>query len=97
MLRQHGRIALHGLLIDAPADVSRFLTKSLSLVGVTIDTWGSDTSPAEQDGDRQAAIIVSRQHPTLFADHHTFNLAAVDEAIVAVSAPGKFGTILLTF
>ncbi len=97
LLRQHGWIALYGLLSDAPADLSPILTKSPPLVGVTIGTCGSDTSPAEQDGDRQAAITVAHQHPALFADHLTFNLAALDEAIVAVTASGKFGNILLTF
>lgn len=97
LLCQHSRIALYGLLSDAPADLSQFLMKSLSLVGVTIGTWGSDTSPADQDGDRQAAITAARRHPALFAGHRTFDLAALNEAVVAVTAPGKFGNILLTF
>ncbi|MGY2736624.1 alcohol dehydrogenase catalytic domain-containing protein [Sphingomonas sp. UYP23] len=97
LLAMHGRMVSYGLLGDAPADLTLFSAKGLSLVGVTIGTWAQDTTPEDQVADQQTAIDIGLQMPELFADHSIFNADALGDAISAVGAATKTGNVLLAF
>ncbi len=97
LLNSGGRMVSYGLLGDAPADLTLFSAKALSLIGVTIGTWADETPPDEQVEDRRSAIDIGRDMVELFTDYRIFELAALEDALTAVTAPGKVGNILLSF
>lgn len=97
ILEPQGRAVLYGLLGHAPSDLTRVGAKALSLIGATIGTYDAETSAEDVFADRMAAITVGRERPELFAEHRTYPLSALDDAIRAAAAPDKVGNILLAF
>ena len=97
LLNTKGRLVSYGLLGDAPADLTLFAVKSLSLIGATIGAWSADTDGEAQAQDMRAAIEIGRSAPELFAESRGFELSDLDTAIAAVTAPGKTGDIILKF
>lgn len=97
LLAMQGRMVLYGLLGDAPADLTLFSAKALSLIGVTIGTWAEETTLEDQAEDRRAAIGIGREMAAVFADYRIFDLAALDAALTAVTMPDKTGNVLLSF
>jgi NADPH2:quinone reductase len=97
LLNANGRLISYGLLADSPADLTMFVPKSLSLSGVTIETWGADSPPEERLQDMQVAIELGRSAPHLFPISREFALFELREAIIAVTAPNKPGNVILQF
>jgi NADPH2:quinone reductase len=97
LLSVGGRMISYGLLADAPADLTMFAPKALSLIGVTIGTWSADSTPDVRAQDMLAAIELGRAMPQLFAGSSEFELHELPDAIVAVTAPRKSGNVILKF
>lgn len=94
-LASRGVIMSYGLLGGRPADLAYILQKSLTLRGVTIGTWRTDTSPEDQQADVAAAIDVARSRPQLFGSPSIFGLNDLPAGLRAVGAPAKLGDVLL--
>lgn len=97
LLNVRGRLVSYGLLADAPADLTLFVPKALSLLGASIGTWTADVTPEIRAQDMRAAIEIGRNAPEIFAEFRDFALSELDGAITAVTARGKTGNIVLKF
>jgi NADPH:quinone reductase-like Zn-dependent oxidoreductase len=97
LLGTKGRMISYGLLDGTPADLTLFLPKALSLIGVTIGTWSTDTAPEMRARDMQEAIAIGRTAPAIFAEFREFELTELPAAISAVNTPGKTGNVILKF
>jgi NADPH:quinone reductase-like Zn-dependent oxidoreductase len=97
LLGTNGRMISYGLLDGRPAELTLFVPKALSLMGVTIGTWRADTTPEERAQDMKSAIEFGITAPEIFAGLHEFDLAELPAAISAVTAPGKSGNVILKF
>jgi NADPH2:quinone reductase len=97
LLSMSGRMISYGLLDGTAADLTLFLPKALSLIGVTIGTWSVDTAPDVRAQDMRAAIEIGRTVPGIFGESREFKLSELPSAISAVTAPGKIGNVILKF
>ncbi|MFM9269694.1 alcohol dehydrogenase catalytic domain-containing protein [Halomonas elongata] len=97
LLATKGRVVSYGSLAEAPSDMALYSFKGLTVIGATILTWQDDTTPEERDEDMRAAVEVGLSQKGLFGGGHVFTLKELDQAITAVTAPGKTGNIILTF
>ena len=97
LLAANGRMISYGLLDGTAADLTQFLPKALSLIGVTIGTWSVDTTPDVRAQDMRAAIEIGRTMPAIFGESREFKLSELPSAISAVTAPGKVGNVILEF
>jgi NADPH2:quinone reductase len=97
LLNVRGRLVSYGMLADAPADLTLFVPKALSLLGASIGTWAADATPEVRVEDMRAAIEIGRGAPEIFAEFRHFELSELDRAITAVAARGKTGNVVLKF
>jgi NADPH:quinone reductase len=97
LLNTKGTVVSFGLLDGGPADLTMFLPKGLSLRAATIGTWRDDTEAKDREQDIAATIEIARTVPQVFADFHAFDLADLNTAVTAATAPGKTGNIVIKF
>jgi NADPH:quinone reductase-like Zn-dependent oxidoreductase len=97
LLNIGGTVFSYGALAGRTADLNLFVPKALTLRGVTIGTWRSDTTLEERSEDMTEAIRIARSVPQIYASYREFDLADLGAAIDAVSAPGKTGNVILKF
>ena len=91
-----GRIVNYGALGGASADIRLFVPRSLTMLGVTIGTWGRE--PADQcAADVTTAIRLARKHPEQFEPSGIYRPDQVALAIEHSRRPGKSGSVLLDF
>ena len=97
LLNRGGTVVCYGALAGPMANLNLLVPKALTLRGVSISTWHSDTTPEERSEDLAAAIWIARTVPQIYAGYQAFDLTDLGAAIDAVSAPGKPGNVLLNF
>lgn len=97
LLNIGGTVVSYGALAGRTADLNLFVPKALTLRGVTLGTWRSDTTPEERSEDVVEAIRIARTVPRIYAGYREFDLADLGAAIDAVSAPGKTGNVIIKF
>ncbi|PLZ01935.1 alcohol dehydrogenase [Burkholderia sp. WAC0059] len=97
LLNPGGTVVTYGALGARLADLNLFVPKSLTLRGVTIGTWRTESSPDTCREDVSSAIRIGREFPALFAGYREFGLAELPAAIDAVSSPHKRGNVVLKF
>lgn len=97
LLTAGGTVVSFGLLDGGPADLTQFVPKALTLRGVTLGTWRTDTTADERAPDIATAVDIARKKPQVFGDVRAFDLSELVTAITAVSAPGKSGNVIIRF
>ncbi|PLZ00718.1 alcohol dehydrogenase [Burkholderia sp. WAC0059] len=97
LLNMGGTVVSYGALAGRMADLNLFVPRALTLRSVTLGTWRNDTTPEEHGEDMAEAIRIARAVPRIYAGYREFDLADLDTAIDAVSAPGKTGNVILKF
>ncbi|MFJ5520474.1 alcohol dehydrogenase catalytic domain-containing protein [Streptomyces griseoluteus] len=91
-------LAYGGLAEGEPMalDAMTLTSRALTVRGVTIGRWLTETPAAVREQDIAEAMRLALERPELFGVAAQYDLAEVKDAVRYMERPGKAGTVLLT-
>ncbi|MFD8809715.1 zinc-binding dehydrogenase [Streptomyces sp. NPDC059597] len=91
-------LAYGGLAEGEPMalDAMTLTSRALTVRGVTIGRWLTETPAAVREQDIAEATQLALERPELFGVAAQYDLAEVKDAVRYMERPGKAGTVLLT-
>ncbi|MEU9987651.1 zinc-binding dehydrogenase [Streptomyces sp. NPDC048045] len=97
LLTPGGTLICYGQMAAEPISLpaSTLLHKSLTLRGMTVGHWLSDTSLDRQASDVAAAKLIATAAKDQFDVAGTYGLGDLAEAVEHAQRPGKVGTVLI--
>jgi exoribonuclease R len=70
-------------------------TRSITLRGINVESWTTDTSPRRRASDINTAMAVATLLTNQFDTAATYPLTALEDAIAHASSPETVGTVLV--
>ncbi|MFF8479221.1 zinc-binding dehydrogenase [Streptomyces sp. NPDC015414] len=99
LLADGGSLLTYGGLAEGESmalDAMTLTSRGLTVRGVTIGRWLTDTPAAVREQDIAQALQLALERPELFSVAVQYDLAEVKEAVRHMERPGKAGTVILT-
>lgn len=97
LLSPGGTLVLYGRHSSdtIPIHASALHTRSITLRGINVESWTTDTSPRRRASDINTAMAVATLLTNQFDTAATYPLTALEDAIAHASSPETVGTVLV--